>query len=272
MPPGTSVRAATWAWTVDTIAPATPVLTSTPPNPSSTATSTFDWSESSPDVVAYECSQENGPFTACGPPPITFAVDTSSNGQHQFSVRAIDAAGNVSGAASYSWKVVKGSGQDYTISATVPQPLRPGAAAQVIPIGFDSPNEGNGGSGVDGTRVTNLTIGIPSVSGGGPGPHPCTPADFQITQIDTAAYPFYVPFGTSSLASLISAAYMPKIQMLNTPFNQDACKGATVHLSFSGTPMMTGFLHVLGRLGLRLAPRRGSESVGTPSVGSRRLF
>ena len=35
---------------------------------------------------------------------------------------------------------------------------------------------------------------------------------------------------------------------------------------------MTRFVHVLGRLGLRLSRRRGSESVGTPSVGSRRLF
>ena len=43
----------------------------------------------------------------------------------------------------------------YTISGSVPRPLRPGAPAQVIPIVFNSPNQGAGGSGLDGTRVTS---------------------------------------------------------------------------------------------------------------------
>ena len=56
--------------------------------------------------VTFECSIENEPFLACTSPfTFTVIVDTSNNGQHQFAVRAVDPAGNISGAASYKWKV-----------------------------------------------------------------------------------------------------------------------------------------------------------------------
>ena len=132
----------------------------------------------------------------------------------------------------------------YPISGSVPRPLRPGAPAQVIPIVFNSPNQGAGGSGLDGTRVTSLTITISTVTGSGGGPNPCTAADFQITQVDPLAYPFYVPFGTRTLASLIAGAYLPTMRMVNRTDsvpgddsgNQDACKSATVNLSFVAAP------------------------------------
>ena len=58
------------------------------------------------------------------------------------------------------------------------------------------------------------------------------------------AYPFYVPFGTRTLASLIAGAYLPTIRMVNRTDsvpgndrgNQDACRNATVNLSFVGAP------------------------------------
>ena len=60
------------------------------------------------------------------------------------------------------------------------------------------------------------------------------------------AYPFYVPFGASSLSSLgfVNSALWPSIRMLNRADsvpgngsgNQNACKNAVVHLSFVGTP------------------------------------
>ena len=132
----------------------------------------------------------------------------------------------------------------YTISGIVPSPLYPGAAAQSIPVDFDSTNNGNGGNGANGTQVSNLTVSIGSITGGGPGPNPCTATDFQITQIPAGAYPFYVPFGVSTLASIIGAANLPKIRMIDRQDthpgdgsgNQDTCKGATVHLSYTGTP------------------------------------
>lgn len=131
------------------------------------------------------------------------------------------------------------SGLPYAIGGNVSQSLRPGGPASPIAITFSSPNAGNG---VNGTRVSSLTVSISSVTGGGPGPNPCTAADFALTQVPAAAYPFYVPLGESSLDSLIGAGYAPKLRMLDRADavagdgtgNQDACKGATVHLAIRG--------------------------------------
>jgi hypothetical protein len=172
-------------------------------------------------------------------------VLTDANGLATFSALAFDTAGTYtiyahSGSLtdtpdSVSFTITN-SAQPYTISATVPTGLVPGGDAQPIPVTFDSPNQGNNGSGVDGTQVSNLTVSISGVTGGSAGPHPCTAADFAITQIPAGQYPFYVPFGTSTLASLIGSGNLPMIQMVNQPWDQNACRGATVHLSFTGTP------------------------------------
>jgi hypothetical protein len=130
-----------------------------------------------------------------------------------------------------------------TISATVPQPLHPGGSAQAIPVSFDSPKFGNGGGGVNGTQVTNLTVTMQSITGGGRGPNPCTAADLQITQIPAGVYPFYIRGGTSTLASIIGAGNMPTIQMVDRQDtgpgdhsgNEDACKNATINLAFTET-------------------------------------
>ncbi len=132
-------------------------------------------------------------------------------------------------------------GLPYAIGGNVSQSLHPGGPASPIAITFDSPNAGNG---VGGTRVSDLTVSIASVTGEAPGPNPCTAADFTLTQIRTAAYPFYVPLGESSLDSLIGAGNAPTLRMLDRADlgrdddtgNQDACKGATVHLAFRGKP------------------------------------
>ena len=115
-------------WQVDTINPPTPVFTLTPPDPNSTATSNFDWTPHLPaaDIDHYECSKENGSFAPCGPPPYSYAVATTNNGQHQFAVRAVDAAGNVGRSISYSWKVAAGSIQDFTIDGNAVGLIYPG--------------------------------------------------------------------------------------------------------------------------------------------------
>src|SRR4029077_17599589 len=92
--------------------------------------------------------------------------------------------------------------QPYTISGTVSSLLYPGATPQPINVSFSNPNVGNGGSGVNGVQVSNLTLQIQSITGPNiTTAHPCTAADFAIVQF-TGAYPFYVPQGSSSLSSL----------------------------------------------------------------------
>lgn len=127
----------------------------------------------------------------------------------------------------------------YTIAGKVTSSLYPGAAASPITITFDSP----AGVGGPGTPVSKLTVSILSVTGGGPGPNRCTPADFALTQIPAAVYPFVVPAGVSRLVSLIGPGNLPSLRMLDrhdtvpgdNAGNQDSCRGATVKLGFVGT-------------------------------------
>ena len=134
--------------------------------------------------------------------------------------------------------VVTGSntGQPYTISGTTSALLYPGAPAQKLNLAFNSSNAGNGGSGANGTRVSSLVVQIASITGGSNNPHTCVAADFKVVQY-SGAYPFYIPFGASSLASLgFASTLWPTIQMLDQPYNQNGCAGATVHLTYTGTP------------------------------------
>ena len=135
---GNAGPSASRSWTVDTTAPAAPRLDQKPPDPSSTATTTFAWSDSSADVVRYECSRENGAFQTCSS-PLTYAAATNSSGTHQFAVRAIDGAGNVSAITSYQWKIDKGSPQQFTMSGSV-SGLVPGVARRV-PLVITNPND-----------------------------------------------------------------------------------------------------------------------------------
>jgi hypothetical protein len=77
-----------------------------------------------------------------------------------------------------------------------------------------------------GVHVNAVKATIDSVTPG-PGPNPCTAADFKLTD-DTAEVGAVVPPGSpsGSWAGI-------KIKMLETGVNQDSCKGATVILKYT---------------------------------------
>jgi hypothetical protein len=217
-------------WRVDTIAPPTPAFTQTPPNPNSTATSNFDWTPHLPaaDVDHYECSKENGSFAPCGPPPYAYAVGTTNNGQHQFAVRAVDAAGNVSGSLSYSWKVAAGSIQDFTIDGNATGLLYPGGVARPIAITLHNPN--------------NLPIYVSAltVSATVDTPRGCSHGDLVITQANLATATqspnaIVIPAnGTVTLPAQDVAA--PTIRLLDNGHDQTpSCAGQTFSLGYSGS-------------------------------------
>src|SRR5918994_4881461 len=89
---------ASYSWTVDTTAPATPVLRSPrPDDPSNDPTPKFRW-----DTVlgvTYVCSVD-GISEACVP---TYETDPLSEGMHTFEVQAKDTAGNLSAPATWTW-------------------------------------------------------------------------------------------------------------------------------------------------------------------------
>lgn len=86
-------------WT-DQTAPAPPTITSSPSSPSITDV-TFEWSGDA-DTASYLCSIDSGAEEACTSGK---TYNFLSDGSHTFSVKAKDAAGNVSAAATHTWSV-----------------------------------------------------------------------------------------------------------------------------------------------------------------------
>ncbi|WP_418765001.1 adventurous gliding motility protein AgmC [Myxococcus xanthus] len=80
---------ATYAWTVDTTAPDTTIV-SGPSGTTTSSSATFDFS-SNESPVTYQCSLDGAPFTACSDPQTLTGL---ADGEHTLAVRAVDAAGN----------------------------------------------------------------------------------------------------------------------------------------------------------------------------------
>ena len=215
-PGPTAVR----TWIVDTVVPGAPRLDQKPPDPSSTATTTFAWSATSSDTAAFECSRENGAFEACSS-PLTYAAPTTNSGLHQFAVRARDAAGTVSAVTTYGWKVDKGSPQRFTISGSV-SGLTPGVLRR-IPVTLANPNDAP-------IYVTSLTTTLSTGLGA------CGPANYEVLQSSASdAGPILVPAAGSVTLSGSLESYAPRVRLVDLPVNQDACKGAVVTLSYTGS-------------------------------------
>jgi hypothetical protein len=221
------------AFTIDKTPPTVTLLT-WPPDPNTTATSTFTWSATDPGgsgVVSFLCSTENGAFAAtvhsaggsdqpCSS-PLTYAVATTTNGQHQFAVEAVDAAGNVSQAVSYTWKVDKGSPQVFTIAGSVTG-LVPGVWFS-IPVTITNPN-------AETLYVTGLTVGASGTPGG------CDSAT-NVQTLPSSAAPgnkLAVPANASNWP-VPAGPFRPQIRLKNTAGNQDNCKSKTFSLSYAGS-------------------------------------
>jgi len=104
---------ASFAWTIDTTAPDTQILTS-PANPSFSPDATFTFT--SPDPAAtFECSLNGAAFSTCtSPRTYTGLVQGSST----FEVRAKDTLGNTDASpAAYSWMVYKVLSASFTSNA-----------------------------------------------------------------------------------------------------------------------------------------------------------
>lgn len=210
----------TLSFRIKAIKPPAPIFDSTPPNPNNTATSTFAWHDTEAGV-SYECSKENGSFQPCTS-PLTYAVQTTNNGEHQFAVRAIDAAGNVSDVASYTWKVAAGSPQNFAINGSVTGLLI--GVQKSVPVTINNPN-----SVPIYVNAITITLTVTAGSGG------CTASNFQTTAWTAAstAQEFQVPANATNFS--VPAAAQPKLLLKNLPTNQDVCKNKTFSLSFTGS-------------------------------------
>ena len=86
---------------VDGTPPPAPTISQVPPNPSNSSSAAFAFADG--DATAtLRCRLDAAAFTACTSPTSYAAL---VEGAHTFAVKAVDAAGNESAAASYSWTV-----------------------------------------------------------------------------------------------------------------------------------------------------------------------
>jgi hypothetical protein len=195
-------------------APAAPVIQQHPSDPTTTPEATFTWTEATPNVT-FQCKIDGGSWLNCSS-PYSFTVDASSNGTHQFSVRAVDSSGDTSANAGFSWKVNK---IDFGISGSVTG-LYPGIW-RPITVSITNPNNFT-------IYVTQLNVSVSS------SPASCTAGanillgQSTISSLQTASIP-------ANSTTAIPDGLRPQIQLRNLPTNQDPCKGAIFNLSYTGT-------------------------------------
>lgn len=204
-------------WTIDVTPPPKPAFTQVPHDPSPSPTATFAWSDAEGGVTFQCLMDEPTPWVACSS-PTTFTVNDQNTEQHQFSVRAVDAAGNLSGVATYSWKL---DHKAFQITGSVAPLLYPGAAAVAIPLRIANPNS-------QAIYITSLTVTATN------SPNGCAPSNLDIQPSPASSgNTFVVP--ANAVNYPVPTAFQPTIRLKNTSVNQNVCKSQTFSLSYSGS-------------------------------------
>ena len=92
---------ATFSWTIDIIPPET-TITANPPATTNSTSATFEFT-STESGSTFACNLDGAGFTSCASPQ---SYNSLAGGNHNFQVRAIDAAGNFDTTpASYNWTI-----------------------------------------------------------------------------------------------------------------------------------------------------------------------
>jgi hypothetical protein len=99
-PAGNASGPAMWAWAIDT-SPPIATITANPPPITKDHSATFAFTSNEPGST-FKCSKDSGTYWSCTSPKV---YSWLASGVHTFSVQAIDPAGNVSSAASYTWTI-----------------------------------------------------------------------------------------------------------------------------------------------------------------------
>jgi hypothetical protein len=116
-------------------------------------------------------------------------------------------------------------GKSFTISGSLRGTLAPGAPPLPLDLTLANPNNQK-------LTISNLTVTVGGTSAGAA----CGPTNFTVTQY-SGKFPLNMAARqTASLSQLGAAASaLPTVGMRDLPTNQDACKGVTVDLVYSGT-------------------------------------
>ena len=90
----------TFAWTIITVPPPAPTITSSPTDPSNSTSASLGFTGGS--GISFLCRLDGGVFTPCTSPK---GYSGLAEGSHTFQVKARDAAGNESAPASFTWLI-----------------------------------------------------------------------------------------------------------------------------------------------------------------------
>ncbi|MCU1517520.1 MAG: hypothetical protein JWQ75_2241 [Pseudarthrobacter sp.] len=141
-----------------------------------------------------------------------------------------DANGTMQNTSASVQLVIDSTQKSFTLSGNLAGQLAPGASLP-LDLGITNPNKKT-------LALTNLSVSIKSVTRTAYAIAqnlPCGTADYAVAQY-SGPYPLAVPPGTNSLGGLgIASTHWPRFTMLDTPANQDGCKGATLQLAYSGS-------------------------------------
>ena len=99
---GEESASAVHEWTIDTTPPPAPALTAKPAADTNQTNAELSFTDSE-RRVSFTCQLDGGALAACSSPKRY--AGPLGEGSHSFTVRAVDRAGNVSAATSYTWTV-----------------------------------------------------------------------------------------------------------------------------------------------------------------------
>jgi len=158
--------AASYSWTIDVTAPAAPAITSFPPNPSGSSSAAFTFSGEA--GATFNCRLDGAAFAPCSSPA---SYSGLAEGSHSFDVRARDAAGNDSSAATINWLI------SLPPIVTLTQPVQGTLTNDATPL-----FTGVGGIGIGDDPHVTVKVYAGTVAQG-------TPVESVVTQVDfTGAY------------------------------------------------------------------------------------
>lgn len=199
-----------------------PTITVRPTDPSPDAAPTFSFT-GIPTGVGFRCSLDGGAAVVCDSGSITYS--NLSPAAHCFSVVAVSAGAN-STATSYCWNLVATVG-GFTISGSPSATLTPGGTPQPIDLSITNPFP---------FAIKVLSIGI-TVDASTSRPGCNGPANLAVTRpfSGTATIPANSTKKLSELAPTVTADQWPLVQMIDATFDQNACKGASFTLTYTGT-------------------------------------
>lgn len=206
-----------------------PRITAHPKTQTTSTTATFRLDDRARHV-RFECHFDPSPWRGCGR-TVTYA--SVESGRHRFYARAVRGA-RKSRVASFTWTVeapvppinpdgpVNPDGPPFEIAQSGPPPLLyPGAGPSHLPVTLINPNEGP-------IQVTSLSATVTA------GPAGCDPAaNVRVEPSPVSpADPLLIRAGGTLP---VTAAQAPTIEVVESGTNQDACRGGSFSLSFTGS-------------------------------------